>query len=247
MRIRAIELDPDREEQRITTAEPVSDIVAALAATVRAVYINAVRMTGLKNYAYFGSPDKQGRPASLDGDRIIQSGMNRGHTGWTALASRLVQLSAPADLYIRAQFDAYNKTSRGTSPPFPTVPMLCGDWGAHNWEEYSRDRRQAVVWQMQSDQVQLSVNILPMVVNLGWSEAESVEYALGDRVGCVITPLTRYCTAYSHGMTRICQDAFRGALFQYLFEAVYYDVILGSSIPEPLRETARTVRRNLGL
>jgi len=86
-----------------------------------------------------------------------------------------------------------------------------------------------------------------MVMNLGWTTADAIEYALGDRVGCVITPFTRYCTAYKHGIHRIAEESFNAALFQYIFEIVFYDNIYSDGVPEPLRVTARNVRRNLGL
>lgn len=245
--VRAIEFDENRDVGRTVTAEPVSETIATLVDTVRAVYCNAARMTGFKQYINYGRPAPDGRSVQLGGDKVIQSGPNRGYTGFAALAHKLVQLRAPVDLYIRAQFEAHHKSPLSQQSRIPDVRTLCGPWAEANWEDYARNRKQAVVWQMQSDQAQLTVSILPMVVHLGWSEHEAVEYALGDMTGCVITPLTRYCTAFAHDMAHICEQSFRGALFQYLFESVYYDNILGSSIPEPLRETARTIRRNLGL
>ena len=239
MRTRAVELDDGRDiVHEFPILPPLADAVVAMVAIVRAVYCNHVRLLGIKTLLNYGA-----KP--VDGDGVTTLRGVYGRTKFEHLAVHLVNLGASPEAYIRAQFDMYEKDGKGH--PFPSVNMLTSDWALGNWVRYSRNRPQSLVWQLKSDQTQIGVNVMPMIVNLGWGEREAIEYVLGDMNGCVITPLTRYCTAYAHGIERVANESFRSALFQYVFEKKYYDNILGSGIPVSLSEAARTVRRSMGL
>lgn len=238
MRRRAIEFDDDF----VASPEPLellSDHVAAMAIVVRTVYCNAVRMTGHANLRNYGA-----RAVSGDDRENVRGEPKR--TAWERLAQHLLTIGAPPELFIKAQFEAHRKCPEDRSL-FPPVRKLYTDWATANWLRFDEGRPQAIAWQLQSDRAQLNVNVLPMVVNLGWSEYAAVEYALGDSLGCVITPLTRYCTAFQYGVQRIAERSFKAALFQYIFERQYYDNVLGNGVPEPLREAAREIRISLGL
>lgn len=236
--MRAVELD-DTEPRDRTPLDKLPDTVLALVATVRAVYCNAVRMLGSPNLRTYGAK-------KLPADEVVTSRGVPVRSQWEKLAIHLIDLRAAPELYIRSQFEAYSANQAG-SLKFPPVRMLYTGWAVDNWERYSKNRKEKLIWQLQSDQTQLDINVLPLVTNLQWSTADAIEYALGDRIGCVITPLTRYCIAHKHGIDRIAKEAFNAALFQYIFELVFYDNICSDGIPEPLRVTARNIRRHLGL
>jgi hypothetical protein len=238
MKLRAIELD-DTEPRDRTPLDRLPDTVLAIVATVRAVYCNAVRMTGKPRLRNFGSK-------FMKSDEVVVANGTPTRSEWEKLAIHLINLRASPELYIRSQFEAHLK-NRNSSMDYPPVRMLYSGWAVDNWERYSKNRETQVLWQLQSDRTQLNVNVLPLVTNLQWPTEDAVEYALGDRIGCVITPFTRYCVAYKNGIHRIAEESFNGALFQYLFEVAFYDNICSDGIPEPLRVTARNVRRHLGL
>lgn len=210
--------------------EASADLVDALAGHVRTLYCMCYRdVTGDPNYG-------RERMVAWDGDPTGASG-RRTPNYWLRIASKLMQLQADPYQFIRAQF------AMSTSARQPTPNVLLSDAAVDRWRKYESYAAEEVRCKVSSDLNQVQLHMLPLCVNLKWSEPKALEYALLSP-SCAASALTKYCLAIQAGLTGVAERFRNRAIVQYLFQQAAYDSVVQGRfvVPGELQEEVRQIR-----
>lgn len=202
-----------------------------LAKQVRSLYCICFReFTGNAAYGTRHMPQWDGDPTGLTGRRT--------NNVWIKIASKIAECQADPYVYMRAQF----YSTRLDKPP---APNTChGPAAVERYEAFHLQAKGDIQKKVESDVNQIQIHSLPFVVNLKWSQANALDYALRSPA-CGASPLVRYCFAAHAGLDETAA-MYRGrALLQYMFQMSDYDDVLATHIPEELRVEAVACRNRI--
>ncbi len=222
-----------RERRIITLDEddPVQNddvrILNLLAAQVRSLYCICFReMTGEVEYGKKHMLAWDGDPEGISGKRTTNC--------WPRVAAFILAHDADPFEYVRAQFFGIKRAT----PPEPN--KFTSDSALKIWEAFRDQTANEVQNRVVSDDNQIQIHTMPLIVNLKWDAAKALEYALRNQA-CSASPLVKYCHAVAANLSVASQFRER-ALLQYLFQLSSYNRVLGDRIPRELHEEATSLR-----
>lgn len=224
---RAITLDCDRQDDNQFSYTRCIDQLSKLVRTLYCICVT--EFTGKTGYGSEHMLAWDGDPEGISGRRT--------KSVWPKIAETIIRCNAEPFEFIRAQFYCI----RRDKPPSPN--QIFNDAAIAAWENYRVSAKIALKQRIESDLNQIQGHVLPFIVNLKWDRTQALNYVLRDQT-CGASALVRYC----HGVAASLPiaAAFRErALLQYVFQMSDYDEVLGSQIPQELKDTATTFRQSI--
>lgn len=217
-----------QEDPRVLADAALDKLLQEVARTVRTAYCTCKRQ--LSNQADYGE-----EPLVRWDGGVDQFGKTHKPV-WPKIAAEIIKLGADPLQYVRAHF----LMSSRNQAPYPN--QLYGEKAIRIWEQFQETQKELVRNQVESDENQLRVAVLPFTVTLHWELKRALRYVLCDHTKN-ITPLTRYCTAVRESLPDVADRYFENALIQYMFQMSEYDAVM--VVPAEFKAAAVRLRTRM--